>query len=145
MMPTPTSPLTGTESGLAAGAPGATREAMVARLEAAGQLRPGPVREALLALRREVLIPQAYVRRSDPGVQPPRWDFLVAAEGRELDMGTAMKAPPRTATRHASPAPRHHRGGEGEPAVLTIVLTMPDSSRIGLNGGIFRSETGTGR
>ncbi|MFI1784556.1 M15 family metallopeptidase [Streptomyces rubiginosohelvolus] len=71
MMPTPTSPLTGTESGLAAGAPGAT-----------------------LALRREVLIPQAYVRRSDPGVQPPRWDLLVAAEGRELDMGTAMKATP---------------------------------------------------
>ncbi|NEE27996.1 hypothetical protein G3M53_21340 [Streptomyces sp. SID7982] len=39
---------------------------MVAHLRAAGQLRPGPVREALLALRREVLIPQAYVRRSDP-------------------------------------------------------------------------------
>ncbi|MBK6044633.1 50S ribosomal protein L11 methyltransferase [Streptomyces sp. MBT55] len=76
MIPTASNPLTGTESRLAPGAPGAAREAMVARLEAAGQLRPGPVREALLALRREVLIPQAYVRRSDPGVEPPRWDLL---------------------------------------------------------------------
>ncbi|MGW8490275.1 hypothetical protein [Streptomyces sp. NPDC055886] len=74
----PTSPLTGAEPDRAPGAPGAVaaREAMVARLEAAGQLRPGPVREALPALRREVLIPQAYVRRSDPGVEPPQWDLL---------------------------------------------------------------------
>lgn len=47
--------------------PVAAREAMVSRLETAGQLRPGAVREALLAIRREVLIPQAYVRRSAPG------------------------------------------------------------------------------
>lgn len=74
----PTSPLTGTGPGPAPRGPGpvAAREAMVARLEAAGQLRPGPVREALLALRREVLIPQAYVRRSAPGAEPPRWDLL---------------------------------------------------------------------
>lgn len=56
--------------------PVAAREAMVARLETAGQLRPGTVREALLAIRREVLIPQAYVRRSAPGEDPPRWDLL---------------------------------------------------------------------
>ncbi|WP_098011702.1 protein-L-isoaspartate O-methyltransferase [Streptomyces sp. sk226] len=74
----PTSPLTVPGPGPAPGTPGpvAAREAMVARLEAAGQLRPGPVREALLALRREVLIPQAYVRRSAPGAEPPRWDLL---------------------------------------------------------------------
>ncbi|MFK0264737.1 protein-L-isoaspartate O-methyltransferase [Streptomyces angustmyceticus] len=52
------------------------RAAMVARLEAAGVLGPGPVREALLALPREVLMPQAYVRRSTLDERPPRWDLL---------------------------------------------------------------------
>lgn len=54
----------------------AAREAMVARLEAAGGLQPGPVREALLHLKREELMPQAYVRRSRPEEKPPRWDLL---------------------------------------------------------------------
>lgn len=49
---------------------------MVARLEAAGALDHGPVREALLALPREVLMPQAYVRRSAFDERPPRWDLL---------------------------------------------------------------------
>ncbi|WP_435057724.1 protein-L-isoaspartate O-methyltransferase [Streptomyces sp. bgisy060] len=52
------------------------RAAMVARLEESGELRPGPVREALLALPRQVLMPQAYVRRSAPDEVPPRWDLL---------------------------------------------------------------------
>ncbi|WP_079144249.1 protein-L-isoaspartate O-methyltransferase family protein [Streptomyces agglomeratus] len=56
--------------------PAAARAAMVARLEKEGSLRPGPVRDALLALPREVLMPQAYVRRSGPGEEPPRWDLL---------------------------------------------------------------------
>ncbi|MGW2780379.1 methyltransferase domain-containing protein [Streptomyces populi] len=56
--------------------PAAARAAMVARLEETGTLRPGPVRDALLALPREVLMPQAYVRRSAPGEEPPRWDLL---------------------------------------------------------------------
>ncbi|MGW1917008.1 protein-L-isoaspartate O-methyltransferase [Streptomyces sp. NPDC002076] len=54
----------------------AARAAMVARLETAGDLRPGPVREALLSLPREDLMPQAYVRRSRPEEKPPRWDLL---------------------------------------------------------------------
>ncbi|GAA3479602.1 ATP-grasp peptide maturase system methyltransferase [Streptomyces yanii] len=49
---------------------------MVAELEKKDGLRPGPVRDALLALPREVLMPQAYVRRSAPGEEPPRWDLL---------------------------------------------------------------------
>lgn len=49
---------------------------MVARLEAAGALGVGPVREALHALPREVLMPQAYVRRSALDERPPRWDLL---------------------------------------------------------------------
>ncbi|MEU6353609.1 methyltransferase domain-containing protein [Streptomyces sp. NPDC047072] len=56
--------------------PAAARAVMVARLEEEGSLGPGPVRDALLALPREVLMPQAYVRRSGPGEEPPRWDLL---------------------------------------------------------------------
>ncbi|MFF3394773.1 hypothetical protein ACFYW1_28035 [Streptomyces sp. NPDC002669] len=59
--------------------PAAARTALVAELEARHGLRPGrpgPVRDALLALPREVLMPQAYVRRSAPGEEPPRWDLL---------------------------------------------------------------------
>lgn len=63
------------------------RAEMVARLDAAGDLRPGPVRNALLALAREELMPQAYVRRSKPEESPPRWDLLdwaVPADRPEL-------------------------------------------------------------
>lgn len=56
--------------------PVAARAAMVAKLEQQGALRPGPVRDALLAIPREVLMPQAFVRRSAPGEKPPRWDLL---------------------------------------------------------------------
>ncbi|MFD7875903.1 protein-L-isoaspartate O-methyltransferase [Streptomyces sp. NPDC059766] len=58
------------------GNPADARAVMVAELERNGELRPGPVRDALLALPREVLMPQAYVRRSAPGEDPPRWDLL---------------------------------------------------------------------
>ncbi|MFJ1974070.1 protein-L-isoaspartate O-methyltransferase [Streptomyces sp. NPDC087903] len=56
--------------------PAAARAAMVARLEDEGALGPGPVRDALLALPRDVLMPQAYARRRTPGEEPPRWDLL---------------------------------------------------------------------
>ncbi|MFE9468651.1 protein-L-isoaspartate O-methyltransferase [Streptomyces virginiae] len=65
----------------------AARAEMVAGLESAGHLRPGPVRETFLAVRREVLMPQAYVRRSKPDETPPRWDLLdwgVPADREEL-------------------------------------------------------------
>ncbi|MFD7134514.1 NUDIX domain-containing protein [Streptomyces sp. NPDC059894] len=54
----------------------AARAAMVARLEESGELGPQPVRAALLALPRQILMPQAYVRRSVPDEDPPRWDLL---------------------------------------------------------------------
>ncbi|MEU1788101.1 protein-L-isoaspartate O-methyltransferase [Streptomyces sparsogenes] len=54
----------------------AARAAMVAQLEETGALGPGAVRDALLVLPREVLMPQAYVRRSAPGEEPPRWELL---------------------------------------------------------------------
>ncbi|MFG2138658.1 hypothetical protein [Streptomyces sp. NPDC048650] len=58
---------------------------MVARLEAASALGPGLVREALLALPREVLMPQAYVRRSALDERPPRWDLLDWSEPGDRD------------------------------------------------------------
>lgn len=63
------------------------RAEMIARLKTAGDLRPGPVRDALLALPREELMPQAYVRRSKPEESRPRWDLLdwaVPADREEL-------------------------------------------------------------
>ncbi|MGW7053471.1 protein-L-isoaspartate O-methyltransferase family protein [Streptomyces sp. NPDC054887] len=69
----------GRASGALTGAeadPAAARAAMVTRLEEEVALGPGPVRDALLTLPREVLMPQAYVRRSAPGEEPPRWDLL---------------------------------------------------------------------
>ncbi|MER7824998.1 methyltransferase [Streptomyces sp. NPDC096097] len=50
--------------------------AMVVRLEESGELGPGPVREALLALPRQILMPRAYVRRSAPDEMPPCCDLL---------------------------------------------------------------------
>lgn len=52
------------------------RLALVTQLEEKGVLGPGLVRDALLVLPRQVLMPQAYVRRSAPGEKPPRWELL---------------------------------------------------------------------
>ncbi|MFF3513223.1 methyltransferase domain-containing protein [Streptomyces sp. NPDC002573] len=65
--------------------PVAARAEMVAELAGSGALGKGPVRDALLALPREVLIPQAYVRRSAAGEQPPRWDLLDWATPRDRE------------------------------------------------------------
>ncbi|GGT56402.1 hypothetical protein GCM10010271_70330 [Streptomyces kurssanovii] len=57
----------------------ARRAAMVERLEADGVLKDSRLREALLSVRREVLLPHAYVRVSDPGVDPIEWRLLDGA------------------------------------------------------------------
>ncbi|AYV32238.1 hypothetical protein EES41_36385 [Streptomyces sp. ADI95-16] len=56
--------------------PAAARAAMVARLEQEGALHRGPVREALLAIPREVLMPQGYVRRTELYEAPVQWQLL---------------------------------------------------------------------
>ncbi|MFF9436524.1 protein-L-isoaspartate O-methyltransferase [Streptomyces sp. NPDC014735] len=58
---------------------GARRAAMVERLEADGVLTDVRLREALLSVPREVLLPHAYVRVSDPGVEPIEWRLLDGA------------------------------------------------------------------
>ncbi|MGV9934006.1 hypothetical protein ACWDY4_26050 [Streptomyces olivaceoviridis] len=56
---------------------------MVERLEADGVLTDVRLREALLSVPREVLLPQAYVRVSDPGVEPIEWRLLDGAHPKD--------------------------------------------------------------
>ncbi|MET8028595.1 hypothetical protein [Streptomyces avermitilis] len=62
-MPEPAPPASPTAAAAAAAVddadPATARAAMVARLHEAGDLSPGPVSEALLALPRQTLMPQA--------------------------------------------------------------------------------------
>ncbi|MFC8125946.1 methyltransferase domain-containing protein [Streptomyces sp. NPDC057302] len=60
--------------------PAAARAAMVTRLEEEGSLQPGVIRDALLTLPMERLMPQAYVRRTAQDEKPPRWELLDWAE-----------------------------------------------------------------
>ncbi|GAA2630285.1 hypothetical protein GCM10010425_31520 [Streptomyces spororaveus] len=82
-------PAASSEGGVVVAAAGpdsaAARVEMVGRLEESGDLGAGPVRDALLALRREVLMRQAYVRRSDPDELPPRWELLDWARPQDRD------------------------------------------------------------
>src|SRR4051794_19204836 len=75
-MPEPAPPVSPTIAAMDDTDAARARAAMVARFHKAGHLPPGPVSEALLALDRQVLMPQAYVRRSAPDEAPPRWDLL---------------------------------------------------------------------
>ncbi|MFI5986843.1 methyltransferase domain-containing protein [Streptomyces sp. NPDC051555] len=52
------------------------RAAMVARLEDEGALHPGPVRDVLLELPREVVMPQGYARRTALEELPVQWQLL---------------------------------------------------------------------
>ncbi|CAM5282612.1 protein-L-isoaspartate O-methyltransferase family protein [Streptomyces atroolivaceus] len=58
---------------------GARRAAMVERLEADGVLTDVRLREALQSVPLEVLLPHAYLRMSDPGVEPIEWRLLDGA------------------------------------------------------------------
>lgn len=55
---------------------GAARQEMVDRLEGDGVLTDPRLREALLRVRLEVLLPHAYVRTSGPGIEPIEWRLL---------------------------------------------------------------------
>lgn len=52
------------------------RRALVERLQADGVLTDPRLREALSCLDRGVLLPRAYVRRSEPGTDPVVWKLL---------------------------------------------------------------------
>ncbi|MFE2609767.1 methyltransferase [Streptomyces mirabilis] len=63
----------------------AARAAMVERLDADGVLTDPLLRDALLRVRREVLLPHAYVRVSKPGIEPIEWRLLDGAHPDDHD------------------------------------------------------------
>ncbi|MFE3906557.1 hypothetical protein ACFXPY_41570 [Streptomyces sp. NPDC059153] len=69
----------GTDDSLVDAQPGSAagaRRTLVERLEADGVLTDPRLREALSRLDRGVLLPRAYVRRSEPGTDPVVWELL---------------------------------------------------------------------
>ncbi|OEJ35128.1 hypothetical protein [Streptomyces subrutilus] len=130
--------------------PAAARAAMVARLEAAGALRPGPVRDALRALPREVLMPQAYVRRSRPDEKPPVWDLLdraVAAHRDEL-LGVLYGGESVLIQHAGEPVPGRvpgqRSGGSMTAMSSTVAMTADLLQRMDLRPGQRLLDIGTG-
>ncbi|MEU9736450.1 methyltransferase domain-containing protein [Streptomyces sp. NPDC048002] len=101
---------------------------MVARLEESGELGPGPVREALLALPRQILMPQAYVRRSAPDEMPPHWELLDFS--RPADREELLE--------------RLHSGGLMTAMSSTMTLTADLLQQLDLRPGQRVLDVGTG-
>ncbi len=123
---------------------------MVARLEADGDLGPGPVREALLALPREVLMPQAYVRRSAADEMPPRWELLDWAEpdDREELLAVLHGGQSVLIQHDGEPLlgrPRRGRSGGGMTSMSTVMsLTSSLLEELALRQGHRVLDIGTG-
>ncbi|MFJ8547178.1 methyltransferase domain-containing protein [Streptomyces sp. NPDC093586] len=128
----------------------AARAAMVARLEESGALGPGPVREALLALPRQILMPQAYVRRSAPDETPPRWDLLDFSRPADRDeLLERLHSGDSVAIQHDGepilgrvPGPR--RGGVMTAMSSTMGLTADLLQQLDLRPGQRVLDVGTG-
>ncbi|WP_261993349.1 protein-L-isoaspartate O-methyltransferase [Streptomyces sp. 3211.6] len=123
---------------------------MVAGLEAAGHLRAGPVRDAFLAVRREVLMPQAYVRRSGPDETPPRWDLLdwaVPADREEL-LGLLYGGESVLIQHDGEPilgrVPSPRSGGSMTAMSSTAAMTVALLQRLDLRPGQRVLDVGTG-
>ncbi|MFJ6934596.1 50S ribosomal protein L11 methyltransferase [Streptomyces sp. NPDC101132] len=128
----------------------AARAEMVAGLEAAGHLQAGPVRDAFLAVRREVLMPQAYVRRSGPDETPPRWDLLdwaVPADREEL-LGLLYGGESVLVQHGGEPVlgrvPGPRSGGSMTAMSSTAGMTVALLQRLGLRPGHRVLDVGTG-
>jgi protein-L-isoaspartate(D-aspartate) O-methyltransferase len=130
--------------------PAAARAAMVARLEEEGSLGPGPVRDALLALPREVLMPQAYVRRSGPGEESPRWDLLdwSAPQDRPELLGLLYGGASVLVQHDGEPLlgrARGTRSGASITSMSTVMgLTAPLLEELDLRPGLRVLDVGTG-
>ncbi|MGW4548524.1 methyltransferase domain-containing protein [Streptomyces violaceorubidus] len=128
----------------------AARAAMVARLEASGELGPGPVREALLALPRQILMPQAYVRRSAPDEMPPCWDLLDFSRPAEREeLLERLHSGDSVSIQHDGepilgrvPVPR--RGGVMTAMSSTMSLTADLLQQLDLRRGQRVLDVGTG-
>ncbi|MFD7323941.1 methyltransferase domain-containing protein [Streptomyces sp. NPDC059875] len=146
----PAAPLLPAQSAVDTSGAVAARAAMVARLEKSGELGPGPVREALLALPREALMPQAYVRRSAPDETPPYWDLLdfCRLDDRE-ELLERLHSGDSVAIQHGGepilgrvPGPR--RGGEMTAMSSTMGLTASLLQQLDLRPGQRVLDVGTG-
>ncbi|MFE6331755.1 protein-L-isoaspartate O-methyltransferase [Streptomyces sp. NPDC057798] len=127
----------------------AARLEMVARLEEAGDLQSGPVRDALLALPRETLMPQAYVRRSAPD-EPPRRELLDWArpDDREELLGL-LHSGDSVAIQHEGEtildrAPGARAGGSMTAMSSTVGMTANLLQRLDLRRGQRVLDVGTG-
>ncbi|WP_258308848.1 methyltransferase domain-containing protein [Streptomyces sp. NWU339] len=128
----------------------AARAAMVARLEESGALGPGPVREALLALPRQILMPQAYVRRSAPDETPPCWDLLDFSRPADWEeLLERLHSGDSVAIQHDGepilgrvPGPR--RGGVMTAMSSTMSLTADLLQQLDLRPGQRVLDVGTG-
>ncbi|MFH9561247.1 protein-L-isoaspartate O-methyltransferase [Streptomyces globisporus] len=128
----------------------AARAAMVSRLEESGALGPGPVREATLALPRQILMPQAYVRRSAPDETPPRWDLLdFSRPGDRAELLERLHSGDSVSIQHdgepilgRGPGPR--RGGAITAMSSTMSLTADLLQQLDLRPGQRVLDVGTG-
>ncbi|MEU1458416.1 methyltransferase domain-containing protein [Streptomyces avermitilis] len=128
----------------------AARAAMVARLEESGELGPGPVHEALLALPRQILMPQAYVRRSAPDEMPPCWDLLDFSRPADREeLLERLHSGDSVAIQHGGepilgrvPGPR--RGGVMTAMSSTMSLTAGVLQQLDLRPGQRVLDVGTG-
>lgn len=128
----------------------AARVAMVARLEESAELGPGPVREALLALPRQILMPQAYVRRSAPDAIPPCWDLLdFSRPADRVELLERLHSGDSVAVQHDGepilgrvPGPR--RGGVMTAMSSTMSLTAGLLQQLDLRPGQRVLDVGTG-
>ncbi|WP_274036478.1 methyltransferase domain-containing protein [Streptomyces sp. MMBL 11-1] len=128
----------------------AARAAMVARLEDSGALGPGPVREALLALPRQILMPQAYVRRSAPDETPPCWDLLdFSRPADRAELLERLHSGNSVSIQHDGEAilgrvPGPRRGGAMTAMSSTMSLTADLLQQLDLRPGQRVLDVGTG-
>ncbi len=128
----------------------AGRAEMVTGLEESGDLTAGPVRDALLALPREVLMPQAYVRRSAPDETPPHWELLDWARPEDRDeLRELLHSGGSVPVQHAGepllgrvPGPRS--GGSMTAMSSTMGMTAPLLTLLDLRPGQRFLDIGTG-
>ncbi|MFE3558737.1 protein-L-isoaspartate O-methyltransferase [Streptomyces sp. NPDC059193] len=131
--------------------PAAARAAMVARLEDEGAVHPGPVRDALLRIPREVLMPQGYARRTALDELPVQWqllDWTAPADRAEhleaLHCGESVLIQhdgERILGRHAG---ERRTGGTMTSMSSGMFMTAVVMEQLGLRRGLRVADVGTG-
>ncbi|MEU9416019.1 methyltransferase domain-containing protein [Streptomyces sp. NPDC048272] len=131
--------------------PTAARAEMVARLEDEGALHPGPVRDALLRIPREILMPQGYARRTELDELPVQWqllDWTVAAARAEylevLHCGESVLI-----QHDGEPILGRHAGVRRSGGTMTsmssgMFMTAVVMEQLGLRPGLRVADVGTG-